>query len=182
MRRSEQDAALQALYEQVPDVRCKGRCWDTCGPIEVAPRERQRIRDAGVKMPHWDDAKEENRRTGGQTMCPALTADHKCGVYEVRPMICRVWGASKALPCPYGCAEEAGAAVLSAAETAELIGKSMAVGSPDAQADVALQQARIEKLRSSPMVRRAMEEAGRRYDPAETELRRRGQIGRPEKP
>lgn len=37
-----------------------------------------------------------------------LTADRRCGVYEVRPLICRLWGIIESLPCPYGCVPEGG--------------------------------------------------------------------------
>jgi Fe-S-cluster containining protein len=35
-----------------------------------------------------------------------LTADRQCGVYEIRPLICRLWGLTRSMPCPYGCRPE----------------------------------------------------------------------------
>lgn len=32
----------------------------------------------------------------------------RCAVYDIRPMICRLWGLSEDMPCPYGCVPEGG--------------------------------------------------------------------------
>nr|BFE85808.1 hypothetical protein GCM10020093_084090 [Planobispora longispora] len=45
------DAHYAELYAQVPDVGCKGLCSDSCGPIDMHPYERARIRRAGVQIP-----------------------------------------------------------------------------------------------------------------------------------
>ncbi len=36
-------------------------------------------------------------------LCPALTMLRRCGVYEARPMICRLWGMVPMMRCNYGC-------------------------------------------------------------------------------
>lgn len=38
--------------------------------------------------------------------CPLLTADKKCSVYHIRPMICRLWGIVERMPCHHGCVPE----------------------------------------------------------------------------
>lgn len=69
-------------------------------------------------------------RQGGQGYtCPALTKDLRCGVYEIRPFVCRVWGASESLPCPWGCLPESGK-LLDAVTTKDLCEQMKAVGSP----------------------------------------------------
>lgn len=35
--------------------------------------------------------------------CNHLSDDKRCEIYEDRPMICRVYGMTRALPCPFGC-------------------------------------------------------------------------------
>lgn len=112
------DARLAALYAQVPDVQCKGLCADSCGPIDMHPRERQRLREAGVRIPGPQAALEQLVATG-EYSCPALV-DGRCGVYAVRPMICRAWGASEALPCEHGCRPPNGR-LLTDAETRALV-------------------------------------------------------------
>jgi hypothetical protein len=100
------DTHYATLYDQVPDVDCKGLCVEACGPIDMHPYERARIRRAGVRIPSPADALRQIVSTGDYT-CPALQ-EGRCQVYEVRPMICRVWGASDELPCPHGCRPASG--------------------------------------------------------------------------
>ncbi|TMD08275.1 MAG: hypothetical protein E6J01_03825 [Chloroflexi bacterium] len=38
--------------------------------------------------------------------CPLLTPSGTCSVYDIRPMICRVWGLTKSMACPFGCVPE----------------------------------------------------------------------------
>lgn len=100
-RRYLADAQLEALYAQIPEVNCKGHCHTTCGPIQLSNRERERIREAGVTIPEVPPGVKLSHMEPDD--CPALTADKRCGVYEVRPFVCRLWGASEGLPCIYGC-------------------------------------------------------------------------------
>lgn len=91
-----QDNALAALYDKIPPLICRGLCSDCCGPIAMSVRERDRIeRQAGKKV-----------ECGGGASCSMLTEDRRCSVYEIRPMICRVWGVTRAMRCHYGCRPE----------------------------------------------------------------------------
>lgn len=118
------DAHFAGLYAQVPDVGCKGLCSDSCGPIGMHPYERARIRRAGVRIPPPEEALAELVATGDYT-CPALV-DGRCSVYELRPMLCRVWGASEAMPCPHGCRPAAGR--LTEPATRRLVDESISGG------------------------------------------------------
>ena len=82
------DAQLEQLYAQVPQIpECDGRCARWCRqPVEQSDREYQR-----APIGHT-----------GTELCQHLDGD-RCGVYERRPMLCRLWGATEELPCPYGC-------------------------------------------------------------------------------
>jgi Fe-S-cluster containining protein len=121
--RSQADAALAALYARIPDIPdCDGRCWTSCGPIDMSWRERARIREAGVKITPWEDAKAWR----DTFWCEALTEGKRCAVYEMRPLVCRLWGAAEGLECPFGCIPEGG--WLSRAEAYELIAESMRIG------------------------------------------------------
>lgn len=104
-RRSDIDAALQELYDQIPAIPdCTGQCWVSCGPIDMTARERQRIRAAGYKITPPDEA----RMLAETFWCEALTEDHRCAVYNIRPLMCRAWGAVEGMKCPYGCVPEGG--------------------------------------------------------------------------
>ena len=90
------DAALQALYDQIPAIPgCDRRCWTSCGPVGMSDREGQRIRRAGVRITPYEQAMAKVERF----WCEALTGDKRCAVYDMRPMICRLWGAVESLPC-----------------------------------------------------------------------------------
>lgn len=123
LTRSERDAALQALYDQIPAIPdCDGRCWTSCGPIDMSDRERQRIRQAGTRITPYKQA-----MTSLDThWCEALTGDKRCAVYEMRPLVCRLWGAVEGLPCVYGCVPEGG--YLSDEDAYRLIAESMRIG------------------------------------------------------
>jgi hypothetical protein len=88
-----QDESLEALYAQVPDVQCAGHCSDSCGPIDMSLRERQRIQQRG----------RGDVTCGAGASCSMLDDERRCSVYDIRPMICRLWGSAQGLACPYGC-------------------------------------------------------------------------------
>lgn len=84
-RAEEVDAQLEAIYQQIPDINCKGLCQDACGPITGGHRELIRLKRAGVTLlPVL--AQVEALATGDYT-CPALV-NGQCSTYDVRPAIC----------------------------------------------------------------------------------------------
>jgi hypothetical protein len=107
-------AQLDALYAELPRLECRGKCQESCGPIDMSLAERQRIRERGVEIPPLSSP------------CPALTFMGTCGVFEVRPVICRLWGVVEAMACPWGCAPEGG--WLDDATALELIARSQQIG------------------------------------------------------
>lgn len=140
MRNSDKDAALQAVYDQVPPMAsCEGHCWNSCGPVPMSDRERQRIREAGYRI----SPPEVAMASGGTYWCEALTGEGRCAVYELRPASCRTWGTARSLRCPWGCVPEGG--WLSDAEVRSLLAESMEAGgggySPGAAAALRAQAA-----------------------------------------
>ena len=93
-----QDRELDALYATLPTMACQGYCHDSCGPIDPAVRETARIVERARKP----------LTCGEYATCSMLTPERKCGVYDIRPMICRLWGLVQSMPCPYGCRPEDG--------------------------------------------------------------------------
>jgi Fe-S-cluster containining protein len=67
----------------------------------MSREEQRRMRAAGVEIPPMADAMAALER-GEEYYCPALK-DGRCTVYEIRPTICRLWGATQSMPCPHGC-------------------------------------------------------------------------------
>ena len=99
------DAQLQELYGQIPAIPdCTGQCWTSCGPIGMSDRERQRIRQAGIRVTPFQQAMASLETY----WCEALTGDKRCAVYDLRPVVCRLWGAVEGMECVYGCVPEGG--------------------------------------------------------------------------
>jgi Fe-S-cluster containining protein len=122
--RSEKDAQLAELYARIPAVPdCDGRCWTSCGPVDMSDRERQRIRAAGTRITPYQQAVANVERF----WCDALTGEKRCAVYELRPLVCRLWGAVEGMPCVYGCIPEGGR-WLSDIEAYRMIAESMRIG------------------------------------------------------
>jgi len=157
LTRSEKDARLAEIYARVPAIPgCDGRCWTSCGPIDMSDRERQRIRAAGIRITSYREAAADIERF----WCDALTRDKRCAVYEMRPLVCRLWGAVESMRCVYGCVPEGGR-WLSDAEAYRMIAESMLIGGGDAamipadidaamaRADV---RARLERIRERGLV------------------------------
>lgn len=96
--------ALEALYEALPEMRCGGKCWDSCGPIGMSTLERRVIKEkTGQEIPRGIVY-----NSSLATTCPQLTFLKRCRIYEHRPLICRLWGLVETLKCPYGCVPEGG--------------------------------------------------------------------------
>jgi len=94
-----QKERLEAIYAKLPTIECKGLCHGCCGPIAMTRLEWKRIKSTVGKSD-----KEIGPLKGEQGLtCPLLSDDHKCLVYQVRPLICRLWGLVKEMKCPHGC-------------------------------------------------------------------------------
>lgn len=91
------EARLLALYALLPRLECRGLCAESCGPIGMTTLEARRIeRLTGRALPMLDDE---------TLVCPFL-ANRRCGIYPVRPLLCRLWGLVETMPCPFGCRPE----------------------------------------------------------------------------
>ena len=92
---------LQMLYARIPKIECKGKCWRACGPIVASDLELVRVTHASGKS--LDFSRESLE-------CNMLDPVFKtCRVYNVRPLICRLFGAvdSDLMRCPHGCKPDA---------------------------------------------------------------------------
>lgn len=103
----EQRAAIFAeLYATIPDPKCKGLCVDTCTAIPLTVYEARVLRKAGMPMPHAEDMV-VRILAGEHPRCPALV-EGRCTVYDIRPLICRLYGAVEDLRCEHGCEPDEG--------------------------------------------------------------------------
>lgn len=98
----EEKTPLQKLYDRIPSFKCIEGCYECCDN-------------------HIQYAKEEADRVGGfnytERMCPHMK-NGGCSVHPNRAFICRIYGSSVLMPCPYGCGPEK---PLSKEETLELV-------------------------------------------------------------
>lgn len=123
--------ALRELYDSLPTLNCQGHCWQCCGAIDASPVERAHIAELGVEIPVFTEEWARAWANDEPAYCPAFSlgagglGKPGCTVYERRPMICRLWGVSDSMPCPYGCEPERR---LSDRESFELLFKAMRAG------------------------------------------------------
>ncbi len=110
-----------ALYSEIPDVQCKGLCTQACGPIAMSAFESGRMLATTGVSPAVD----------GEMSCIYLVRD-RCAAYEVRPAICRLFGAvdSPLLTCPHGCGVAEGQRLLTDAEARDILHRAREIGGP----------------------------------------------------
>lgn len=100
------DRAHRMLYRDIPKTSpCKAGCQKCCGPVPWSEAELSAVQSDIPAMVEWLVMPNGTRalmdqRTG---LCPFLTRGG-CGVYDRRPFMCRVYGASAEpiLTCPEG--------------------------------------------------------------------------------
>lgn len=107
------------VESSLPRMNCKGLCQECCGPIGMTQFEWRRIVERLGREP-VETKEMPLRASSGQTVardavitlppgpnleCPMLK-DGRCSVYDIRPMICRLWGMTRTMQCPHGCTPE----------------------------------------------------------------------------
>lgn len=131
---------LDAIYAKIPDIGCKGMCQAACGPIDMTPLEHQRLREAGKPHPGMFG--------GGCRSCPLLSFNGQCSVYDIRPVVCRLWGVVESMPCPHGCRPEGG--LMSDVEGFEIMALVREIGGNGSPEDTAIVR---EAVRNPQMLR-----------------------------
>jgi Fe-S-cluster containining protein len=108
---------LQDLYDQIPELECQGHCAANrhntcCGPIGCSVIEAELLEAYdGIRcgwMPLGNGRVMMDIPRPGEPgyagfVCPHLGLNGRCEAYEVRPMICRLWGTTPRMKCPWGC-------------------------------------------------------------------------------
>lgn len=83
---------IDQLRRQIPGFACEPGCHDCCGPVTASSEEMARL-------PRRSDA--EHNAALAEWNCVHL-GPHGCEAYTERPLICRLFGTTKSLPCPRG--------------------------------------------------------------------------------
>lgn len=93
----------------------------------MSARERDRLREAGYEITPPGKAMLA-LALKGDFRCDALTPFNRCGAYERRPAICRLYGATEGMECPRGCLPEGG--YLTADEGGDILREALRTGAP----------------------------------------------------
>ena len=86
---------LDREMARLPALNCKRLCQEYCGPIAMGRMEHKRI---VARLGH--------QPVHSCVSCPMLAQDGACGIHDIRPLVCRLWGLVEAMPCPHGCRPE----------------------------------------------------------------------------
>ncbi len=108
MTNAEKLARIDAILSTIPSFKCKEGCADCCGPVQLSRLEYYRCVKASGRTA--DDVRQHMEKNIKRKIyqCPLLNQKtNQCSVYEVRPAICRIFGATRELSCPHGYAPEA---------------------------------------------------------------------------
>lgn len=118
MTPDERTAAIEAIYARVPTIDCRGLCTNSCTVVPMSVHEGRRLRKNGTPLPSAEEGLVGLARDFEHYRCPALV-DGRCTVYELRPLICRLYGAVEDMRCEHGCVPDGG--FLTTAEARQLI-------------------------------------------------------------
>lgn len=108
-------ATFQEILDTLPTLKCKRKCQLSCGPVHPSPLEMSIIRDflKGKELKRFKNFADKDVQLhlemrhkdfyDGCVKCPYLGKQGLCEIYDVRPLICRVWGMWKKMRCQWGC-------------------------------------------------------------------------------
>lgn len=101
---------LDEIYVTLPSIACKGLCTASCALAPAYPAEMERLEHAAKRsLPvlHGDELGPAVAlaRSVQDPTCPLLVAG-RCGAYDDRPYICRIFGVVDGMRCPHGCTPE----------------------------------------------------------------------------
>ncbi len=85
---------LDLIYSCLPGIQCQGHCYECCGPAHMTPFEMYLLTRGQPPVPEPTSL-----------VCPLLKGN-RCTRHELRPLICRSWGAFEGMLCKYGCVPE----------------------------------------------------------------------------
>lgn len=123
--------SLRELYADIPDAHCKGLCGPThCTRVLASRAEMRNARQAGVDLTSTREELIEGMN--GSLSCQAFSPAKGCLIYEARPLICRIWGASIELICPHGCRPSR---YLTAEESRHMVSESIRLGGAHSMMD-----------------------------------------------
>lgn len=112
---------FQDIYDKLPKVACQGHCGANrtntcCGPIGCTTIEAKLLDECdgiksewlgvGAGMVHQAMTEDFGPFFSKVPLCPHFGLNGRCTAYDARPLVCRSFGVSRKLPCPWGCQPE----------------------------------------------------------------------------
>jgi len=91
---------LETIYAKLPNIQCRGLCREQCSIIPSSELEFRRMAERGFDL---REAGRSFMAGGGPSRCAALSPLGTCRAYDVRPLICRLYGVAEGLECAHGC-------------------------------------------------------------------------------
>lgn len=107
MKPKEERRELEKLYAQIPKFKCISGCTDCCGPVPASREEIRRSPQLGGYIDQLEQLVSDDVRSWCAT-CPYARENHGCAIYNERPLLCRLFGATvdPRLQCVHGCGPE----------------------------------------------------------------------------
>lgn len=136
---------IKKIWAGLPGLACKGLCHHSCRGIQLSTTEMHQIRKRkGVAFVG-------NRP---DEVCPFLDVVRKtCTVYDIRPTVCRLWGATERMQCPHDCEPEWR---LTDFEEATIINEVQHIGGSYSDAEYWETKSWIEDPELFPIIQQAM--------------------------
>lgn len=112
MNNTQRLASIETILGGIPTFKCLEGCHDCCGPVVMTRLEWKRIIEFSGRTEKEMRQETEKRMAAGNFTCIFLDDKTGCTVYEVRPAICRIFGASESktqhasMLCPHGAGPE----------------------------------------------------------------------------
>lgn len=105
MSPAQRERAVAELHARLDlgTLACRGMCHDSCGAIGYSLAEARVIAFHDGSPPMANGFHSGGFHQRDDIMCDKLTPDKRCSIYDHRPLICRVYGMAKAIPCAHGC-------------------------------------------------------------------------------
>lgn len=99
---------LEDVWAAIPRIECRKRCAGSCTVIPLHRVELVKLRTQAPKAEARTYVVAPEVRvltTTADGHCPLLRFK-ECTVYEVRPLICRLYGVAEGMSCVHGCKPE----------------------------------------------------------------------------
>lgn len=128
MNATQRIQSIRAIYATIPEVHCKGICGaDYCGPIMMSRLEWRVLKERFPEIESKPVPGLGHVLEGACALCPLLAEDGSCRAYDIRPLICRLFGAVnvQGMICRHGCQPDRW---LSHYESAQLLDKIRLLG------------------------------------------------------